>query len=486
MTWRVMLMLMLLGSAAPAAVADEAQGGTSARYRIYMALYRGETNAERGFMDYLRDRSLPVDFIVRDADKDPAKVEAMREEIRRLRPDLVYSFGTTLTRAIAGAVDAVDPATNVTDIPVLFNVVADPLGAKLVTDLDHPGRNVTGTTHAVPVTAQYRTMREALQPKRLGVIYNPKEANSVLSVDELIRVAQRDGLSVAQASVSPDPSPQLADAAVRRAVESLVDQKVDVIYLPSDSFVIEHAGIISELATSAGVATFAATEDPIRASGATMGLASAYYNVGQFAAFKAMQILRDRKSPAEIPVESIDRFEFVVNVEAARRIHRFPPVSLLRVAELVCYVPGACPRPLPRAVAVAAVSKPVEAVRAVAATPEPSSRAPSRRGEVCDPDAPYVLAYAGTGGKLALTRCVGSAGARRLLEAPTPSRSLVRAVQAELERRGLAVGKIDGLLGPLTRGAIQRFQRSEGLSATGEIDFAFLDRLQDRTIAKAP
>lgn len=428
-------------------------------YRVYMALYRGLTNAERGFMDYLRDLKLPVEFIVRDANGDPQRIPAMRDEIRALAPDLVYSFGTTVTSALAGTVGQTDPRRHLVEFPILFNIVADPIGARLVTDLKTSGRNLTGTIHAVPIAAQYRTLREALSGQRLGILYNPQELNAALAVDALAQMAERDGMTVRRAPLQPPSERRDIRAALRTAIESLLGQGVDIVYLPSDSFVIEHARFIVGIVAAAGIPTFSATEDPIRSGGATMGLTSAYYNVGQFAGFKAMQILRDRRDPATIPIESIGRFAFVVNVDAARRIHRLPPISLLRVADLICYNEHDCQD-------------------TTAGVPLSESE-PAATG-ACDPQQ-RGIPDAGSRSEIASERCANEPEISRPVAVPSLSRQRIRLVQQQLNARGFAAGRADGVLGPRTHDAIRRFQAAHTMETTGLIDSALLDHLQDRS-----
>src|SRR5688572_27566246 len=100
------------------------------RYTVLMLLYRGMTEAEKGFVEYLKPR-LPVDFVIRDANGDRAKIREFVEEARQKRPNLIYVFGTTVALDTVGAVGKTDPSLHIADIPVVFNIVADPVGAGL-------------------------------------------------------------------------------------------------------------------------------------------------------------------------------------------------------------------------------------------------------------------------------------------------------------------------------------------------------------------
>src|SRR6185436_11181522 len=117
----VLLLLCAFSTAAPAA---------DSRYSVLLLLYRGMTEAEKGFMEYLRPR-VPVDFVIRDAGADRVRIAEFVEEAKRMRPNLIYTFGTTVTLDTVGAIGKIDPARHITDMPVVFNIVADPVGAGL-------------------------------------------------------------------------------------------------------------------------------------------------------------------------------------------------------------------------------------------------------------------------------------------------------------------------------------------------------------------
>src|ERR1700738_4038824 len=126
MTARALLVLALLAIAT--LFGDAVQAQTAARpLRIYAITFRGMTDVERGFQDYFAARRIPVQITFRDLNRDRARMRGFIEEIRRTRPDLVYTWGTSVTLGVVGAYDAVDPAVHITDIPVVFTLVAAPV-----------------------------------------------------------------------------------------------------------------------------------------------------------------------------------------------------------------------------------------------------------------------------------------------------------------------------------------------------------------------
>lgn len=321
----VSLGLLLLAAALPALAQP---------FRVYVVTWRGITNAEEGFVSYFRERGTPVEFIFRDADRDLAQLDEILDEIRRERPHLVYAFGTTVATHLAGTQDYQDPERHLTDIPVVFNIVADPAGARIATDLSGTGRNVTGTSHLVPVETQFNALQAIGNYHTVGAIYNPLEANSALAISQLTVLMERAGMRLVSVPVAVvDGAPSIE--AVPAAVDALADAGVQIVYLPSDSFIISNAGLVVDEIHRRGIPTFSATEAPIREAGALIGIVSNYFTVGRFAGFKAEQILVGRVDPGRIPIETLARFTFLVNLRTMRELKHYPPMNVLQFAEVV-------------------------------------------------------------------------------------------------------------------------------------------------------
>lgn len=320
-------------SALPA-MAWSRRAAATGRPRIMMILWRGETDVERGFRDQLAEEGIDAHLVVRNAGQDVLRVRDFAAEAKAGRPDLVYVWGTPATIALVGRRGEVDPARHVTDIPVVFTMVSSPVGSKLVDASGLSGRNVTGTSHVVPVPDQLRAMRTYRKFSRLAVLYNPTEANSVINVAELREQAQLQAFTLIEEPVPlVDGKPDAGD--LRAAVARLMPRDPHFLYLGPDSFIGANSAMITEAALEFGLPTFSATEAPLRSASALFGLVSRYDNVGRLTAHKAARILRDGLAPGAIPVETLARFSLLVRMEVARRLSFYPPISLLDYAELV-------------------------------------------------------------------------------------------------------------------------------------------------------
>jgi putative ABC transport system substrate-binding protein len=204
--------------------------------RIYAITFRGMTDVERGFQDYFAARRIPVQITFRDLNRDASRMPGFLEEIRRTRPDLVYTWGTSVTLGVVGTYDGYDPQTQITDIPVVFTLVAAPVLAKIVPDLKSSRRNVTGVFHVAPTEAQIRAMASYRPFKSIGILYTPTEQNSVVVVNEVKEVAKRIGFSLVAKPFRLNAQGQVTAEGAPEMIHELKQQKVDWLYLPPDSY----------------------------------------------------------------------------------------------------------------------------------------------------------------------------------------------------------------------------------------------------------
>lgn len=299
---------------------------------VVLVTPRGETVMERVFMDELKRRMGAVRFTLIKPDvAQPNAMAALPDRIRQEKPDLIYTWGTPTTVAVAGTHDA----PRIADIPIVFTVVADPLRAKLVTRLDPPGRNVTGTSHLAPLPVQLDAIRSYRPFHKLGVVYNPKEANTRFMLEDLTAEAQRGGLELVVESVGLNAAGEPDPATLAPQIDKLKARGAEWLYLGPDTFVaFTHRQLTTQAAAKAGLPSFSANESAIRDAQALFGLFSPVENMARFVAFKAAQILKGEKKVGDVPIETLQRFSVLVNMCVAQGLKVYPPMSLLSYADV--------------------------------------------------------------------------------------------------------------------------------------------------------
>jgi putative ABC transport system substrate-binding protein len=328
------LLLALAALAVLAPLAAEAQVRAKP-LRIYAITFRGMTDVEKGFQDYFAARKIPVEITFRDLNRDASRMPGFIEEIKRTRPDLIYTWGTSVTLGVVGAHDAVDPAKHVTDIPVVFTLVASPVAAKIVTDLKVPGRNVTGVFHVASTEAQMRAMASYRPFKSIGVLYTPTEQNSVVIIEELRAVGKKLGFTVNAKPLNLDAAKKVTIEGAPQMIRDLKAMKAEWLYLPPDSYLGTQAKqVVIPAAMEAGLPTFASTEQ-LMETGALSGLVSRYHSIGQFTAYKVEQILLNRIPASRVPVETLTRFSLQVNLQTAEALKLPPPLPMFNYAEFL-------------------------------------------------------------------------------------------------------------------------------------------------------
>ncbi|WP_345473837.1 ABC transporter substrate-binding protein [Glutamicibacter ectropisis] len=215
--------------------------------------------------------------------------------------DLVLAVATPSAQAAA---------QSITNIPVLFSAVTDPVAAKLVASNEAPGGNVTGTSDMNPVDEQLALLKE-LKPdaKTVGIVYSSGEANSAVQVQMAEDAAKDLGLTIEKASIS-------ASSEVQQAASSL---NVDAYYVPTDNAVVSALEGLLQTAEKKKVPVISADGESVK-RGATATYGINYEKLGEQTATMAVKLLKGESKPAETPVETISQVDLYLNEEAAKKV----------------------------------------------------------------------------------------------------------------------------------------------------------------------
>jgi len=319
----------LLGAAALlaplAAVGPAASAGTHVP-RIYMILFRGETDVEAGFHQWFKDNRLQADFMARSVEMDASRVPALLEEARAWRADLIYTWGTPVSLAVAA---------REFDIPVVFTMVSAPIAAGLVQSLASSQRNLTGVSHVVPARQQMSAIRSYRRFDRIGAIFNPNEVNARVAMREMRVEADRVGAEFTPHPVPLDEQGQPRAAAIPEMLQEFAERKAQLIYIGPDSFIASQRILVTEAALALGLPVFSAAEVALRDGSALFGLVAGYKNVGRLTAHKVAQILYHRVKPSALPIETPGTYSYLVNMDVARQLGMMPPARVLQFAEQI-------------------------------------------------------------------------------------------------------------------------------------------------------
>lgn len=324
-----LLVLLAVWSAVPARAAEEKL--------IYVALWRGCEEACEGFKAAIAESGLAIEIVTRDAGQDRSRLADFVAEARDLDADLILTWGTSVTLGIVGTLDDVGDTRFIQDIPVVFTVVADPFGTRVAESFERSGRtNLAGTFNRVPEAVNIEVVRR-YDPTfdKLGLLYNGNEPNSLLKLEELRVLAGEMGFELVARELEPESDQPPAIETIPARMAEIRDEGVRWMYLGSSSFLYENGGLYTGWAVANGIAVLSPYERLVRGHQALLSVAARYEGVGRLAAEQALRILRDGATPGDLPIAQATDFAYVVNMEVAKKLDRYPPFEFLQVAETV-------------------------------------------------------------------------------------------------------------------------------------------------------
>jgi putative ABC transport system substrate-binding protein len=261
-----------------------------------------------------------ITYETRSAHGKVDRFPALAEELVREKPDVLFA---------SSANEALTFKNATRTIPIVFHVASDPIADGLVESLARPGGNITGVTTITTVLAGKRLelLKETI-PKilRVAVLWDPRGESSTQWWKESQLAAQELGLQLHSMEVS---SPDKFEQAFRGAVKA---QSAALSVSPG-SLNTAHPKLIADLATKYRLPAIFDREDFI-ASGGLMSYGPDRAEGYRRAATYVDKILKGTK-PADLPVEQPMKFEFIINLKAAKQIGLTIPPNVLARADKV-------------------------------------------------------------------------------------------------------------------------------------------------------
>jgi putative ABC transport system substrate-binding protein len=257
------------------------------------------------------------------ADNRPERLPEIAAEMARQEVAVIATIdgGAVVTKAAKRATQT---------IPIVFVVAGDPVSIGLVGSINRPGSNITGVSllHSESAGKRLELVRELLpQATTIGWIVNPNAAPAVAEARDAQALAAANGI---QTIVLPTQT----EGEVNSAFDALVEKRADALIVSPDAFVVSRRYQLAELATRHRIPVMYPTRD-FPASGGLISygtsLLEGYRQSGEYVA----RILRGAK-PADLPILQLSKFEFVINLTAAKNIGlAISEAFLLRADEVI-------------------------------------------------------------------------------------------------------------------------------------------------------
>jgi len=215
------------------------------------------------------------------------------------KPDVIVAIATPSAQAVVAATKT---------IPMVYSAVTDPVAAQLVPTWAASGTNVTGVSDALSLDQQIALIQRIVpNAKRVGMVYSPGEANSVVVIERIRALLPKYGMTLVEAAAA-----RTVD--VGAAARSLVG-KVDVIYTSTDNNVVSAYEALVKVGIDAKLPLIASDTDSVK-RGAIAALGVNYFDLGMQTGKQVVRILKGER-PGNIPSETSDKLELFVSPKAA-------------------------------------------------------------------------------------------------------------------------------------------------------------------------
>jgi len=268
-------------------------------------------------LGYVEGKNIVIEQ--RYAEGKPDRLSALVAELVRLKVDVIVSAGPLTTRAAKEATSTV---------PIVMAQDNDPVGSGFVASLARPGGNITGLSTLAPELTgkQLELLKEIVPGLARVAVFGSSTPGTLQRLREAELAAGAIGVKVQYLDIQ---SPKDIEIVFRAASKG----HADAILVLGGAAVISHRTQVVELAVKNRLPAAYNFQEFVEAGG-LMSYSASVYDLSRRAATYVDKILKGAK-PADLPVEQPKKFEFIVNLKAAKQIDLTIPPNVLARADKV-------------------------------------------------------------------------------------------------------------------------------------------------------
>ena len=269
-------------------------------------------------LGYIEGHSIALEY--RFASGQVERYPELAAELVRLKVDVIVAAATP---------QALSAKQATRSIPIVFVLVADAVGAGLITNFARPGGNITGlTSSSAELGGKRLELLKQMVPNasRVAILYNPTDRSNVLILKQLQESVPMLGLILQPLEVREPREFEGAFVAMTR-------KRAQAMFAPAGALTFEHRKVLVDLAAKHRIPAMWGHRSFVDAGG-LMSYAVNLYDQNRQAAVFVDKILKGAK-PGDLPVEQPTKFELVINLRPAKALGLTIPPSLLVRADQV-------------------------------------------------------------------------------------------------------------------------------------------------------
>lgn len=280
-----------------------------------------------GFIENF-NKNLPagyiVDYIIVDEPGSEQKdfdITAQRMVLKNV--DLIVAIGIE-------PVLAAKKATTEHNIPVVSELGVNPVTLGVVANFQRPGGNITGVTWQVEELSGKRLeFLKKVDPRVKRITIFRKKGSTAMDVPlkYMNPVAKNLGVAITVRDVANVDE-------LREAVRTISARDTDALFYSPDPFVSRNIDILIARAIDQKIPTMFHDENWVK-SGGLASYGGNFYDAGLQGARLAAKILFEGGNPADIPIETVSKIDFALNLATAEKIGLLIPSGVLSLAQSV-------------------------------------------------------------------------------------------------------------------------------------------------------
>jgi ABC-type uncharacterized transport system substrate-binding protein len=259
---------------------------------------------EMSKLGWMEGKNIAIEY--RFAEQKLERLPELAADLVRLKVDLIVTSGGTTPLAAKGATSS---------IPIVMTTSPDPVGAGLVASLARPGGNVTGLSGLSPelITKRLEILKDAIpRLSRVGLLRSPRGVLGDLQLGELRPAAVALKLKLEEIDMQSDPK------GLESAFQTAKQKQVGAIMTTGGRRFFAERKRIVELAVKYRLPAIYPEKEYVD-EGGLMSYGADSTDLYRRAAVYVDKILKGAK-PADLPVQQATKFEFVINLKAAKQI----------------------------------------------------------------------------------------------------------------------------------------------------------------------
>ena len=261
-----------------------------------------------------------VRFEYRYAKGDNERLPELANDLVGLNVNVILTWGTDAALAAKQATIT---------IPIVMGAIGDPLGIGIVTNLAHPGGNITGfSSRAAELEAKRLQLLKEVVPglSRVAILFNPTNHYMPLALRSARQGAQKLHVLLAVYEVHDI-------TALDAAFVTLTRDRPDALMVPADTFLVSQRRRIAQFAIENKLPSVYSLREHVEAGG-LIAYTPNYDDLFRRAASYVDKILKGAK-PGDLPIEQPRGFHLFINLKTARALGLTVPPRLLAAAEEV-------------------------------------------------------------------------------------------------------------------------------------------------------